>query len=307
MITTPWIWKNGNFIKWEDATTHVLTHALHYGTAVFEGIRAYETPNGPAIFQAKAHYQRLLDSAKIYLMPQTYDVDTLIKVTQDLLGRNGLSSYYIRPLLYAGYGKMGMTPGQNPTDLIIAAWGWGSYLGEEGLESGIRCKISSWNRIDARTLPPLAKCTANYANSILAKQEALSCGFDEAILLNLNGTVSEGPGENIFLIKNGEIFTPPASDAALLGITAQSVMQMAKDFGYKISYRSISRDELYIADELFFTGTAAEITPIREIDGRIIGAGNRGPITTHIQSEFFKIVKGQNPNYSHWLTPISKA
>jgi branched-chain amino acid aminotransferase len=302
MITTPWIWKNGHFIKWEDATTHVLTHALHYGTAVFEGIRAYETPTGPAIFQAKAHYQRLLDSAKIYLMPQPYDVATLVKMTQDLLGRNGLSSYYIRPLLYSGYGKMGMNPGQNPTDLIIAAWGWGSYLGEEGLENGIRCKISSWNRIDARTLPPLAKCTANYA-----KQEAVSCGFDEAILLNLNGTVSEGPGENIFMVKNGEIFTPPASDAALLGITAQSVMQMAKDFGYKISYRSISRDELYIADELFFTGTAAEITPIREIDGRIIGTGTRGTMTTHIQSEFFKIVKGQNPKYSHWLTPITKS
>lgn len=307
MITTPWIWKNGHFIKWEDATTHVLTHALHYGTAVFEGIRAYETANGPAIFQAKAHYQRLLDSAKIYLMPRNYDVDTLVEVTQELLRRNGLPSYYIRPLLYSGYGKMGMTPGQNPTDIIIAAWGWGSYLGEEGLENGIRCKISSWNRIDARTLPPLAKCTANYANSILAKEEAISCGFDEAILLNLNGTVSEGPGENIFLIKNGEIFTPPASDAALLGITAQSVMQMAKDFGYKVSYRSISRDELYIADELFFTGTAAEITPIREIDGRIIGSGTRGDITTHIQSEFFKIVKGQNPSYRHWLTPITQS
>jgi branched-chain amino acid aminotransferase len=306
MITTPWIWKNGEFIKWEEATTHVLTHALHYGTAVFEGIRAYETPEGPAIFQAKAHYQRLLDSAKIYMMPQPYDVETLIAATQELLKRNGLPSCYIRPLLYYGYGTMGMNPRQSPADMIIAAWGWGSYLGEEGLENGIRCKMSSWNRIDARTLPPLAKCTANYANSILAKQEAISCGFDEAILLNLNGTVAEGPGENIFLVKNGEIFTTPASDGALLGITAQSVMQMAKDLGYQISYRSISRDELYIADELFFTGTAAEITPIREIDGRMIGNGKRGTITGHIQSEFFDIVKGKNPKYGHWLTHIPK-
>lgn len=304
MIKTPWIWKNGNFIPWEEATTHVLTHALHYGTAVFEGIRAYETPSGPAIFQAKAHYQRLLDSAKIYLMPQPYNVEQLIEATTDLLRRNGLPSCYIRPLFYYGYGTMGLNPGKNPVDTMIAAWGWGSYLGEDGLEAGIRCKMSSWTRIDARTLPPLSKCTANYANSILAKQEALSCGFDEAILLNMNGTVAEGPGENLFLIKHGHIYTPPASDGALLGITAQSVMQVAKDLGYPISYRSISRDELYIADELFFTGTAAEVTPIREIDGRVIGSGKRGPITHHLQTLFFDIVKGKNAAYDHWLTYV---
>ena len=302
MKPSPYIWKNGALIPWEQATTHVLTHALHYGTAVFEGIRAYETPKGPAIFRAKDHYQRLVDSAKIYLMAQPYGVDEMIEATRHLIRENQLKSCYIRPLWYYGYGAMGLNPGTNPIDTIIAAWEWGSYLGEEGLEKGIRVKVSSWCRFDSRVMPPLAKSSANYLNSALAKTEALSCGYDEAIMLNLNGTISEGPGENIFVIKNGEIFTPPTSDGALMGITAQSAAQIAQDLGYKVTAKTLTRDELFIADELFFTGTAAEITPIREIDNRIIGSGKRGPITEKIQKTFFDAVKGQNAKYDSWLT-----
>ena len=218
----------------------------------------------------------------------------------------GISSQYIVcPLLYR-YGEMGLNPGNNPIDCIIAAWEWGSYLGEEGLKNGIRCKISSWNRIDSRIMPPMAKSCGNYANSVLAKHEAVSCGFDEAILLNLNGSIAEGPGENIFLIKDDQIYTTPHCDNVLAGITAQSIIQIAANLGITIKYKSIIRDELFIADELFFTGTAAEVTPIREIDGRIIGNGKRGPITEKLQAEFFKIVKGQNSDYSNWLTNVSE-
>ena len=302
MKPTATIWKNGKFIKWEDATTHVLTHALHYGTAVFEGIRAYHTSKGPAIFRAKEHFERLLDSAKIYQIPIKYSVSELTKATADLVKKNKLASCYIRPLAYRGYGAMGLNPLKNPVDVIIAAWEWGSYLGQEGLTKGIRCKMSSWARLDSRILPPMAKCTANYANSALAKIEAIECGYDEAILLNVNGMVSEGPGENIFVIKNGKLSTPPASDGALKGITCQSVMQIAEEMGYEVESRSMIRDELFLADELFFTGTAAEVTPIREIDGRVIGSGKRGKVTGKIQEKFFEIVHGKQPKYAGWLT-----
>lgn len=302
MKPSNYIWKNGDLIPWEQATTHVLTHALHYGTAVFEGIRAYETPRGPAIFKAKEHYQRLVDSAKIFPMPVPYTPEDMIAATRKLITENKLKSCYIRPLWYFGYGAMGLNPGKNPVDTIIAAWEWGSYLGEEGLEKGIRVKMSSWTRFDSRIVPPLAKSTANYFNSALAKMEAIECGYDEALLLNLNGTISEGPGENIFMIKNNEIVTPPTSDSALMGITAQTAITIAQNLGYTVTKRSITRDELFIADELFFTGTAAEITPIREIDTRIIGAGKRGPITEAIQTIFFDAVKGKLPQYEEWLT-----
>ena len=304
MKETKSIWKNGQLIPWKDATTHVLTHALHYGTAVFEGVRAYETPKGPAIFRAQEHYQRLLDSAKIYCMPYEYNVEQMIQATQDLIKDNELKSCYIRPLLYYGYGEMGLNPRKNKTELVIAAWEWGSYLGEEGLESGIRCKMSSWTRLDSRIMPPLAKATANYANSALAKTEAIDCGFDEAILLNTNGYVAEGPGENLFLVKNGILYSVPPEENALQGITCQSAIDIAKNFGIPTQYKRMIRDELFLADELFFTGTAAEITPLREIDGRIIGSGKRGPITEKIQTKFFQAVKGQDPAYSHWLTQV---
>lgn len=302
MKTTPWIWKNGQLIKWEDATTHVLTHALHYGTAVFEGIRAYDTPKGPAIFRAQEHYKRLVNSAKILLMKAPYSEQALIDATSLLINENKLRSCYIRPIFYVGYGEMGLNPGKNTIDTTIAAWEWGTYLGEEGLEKGIRCKVSSWNRLDSRILPPMAKTSGNYINSVLAKQEALQCGYDEAILLNVNGAVAEGPGENIFVIRNGVIYTPPIADNALDGITSNSIKQLAKDMGIPVIEQSLIRDQLFTADELFFTGTAAEVTPIREIDGRIIGAGKRGPITEKLQTLFFDIVKGHNSDYQHWLT-----
>lgn len=305
MKETKSIWKNGQLIPWKEATTHVLTHALHYGTAVFEGVRAYETPKGPAIFRAKEHFDRLLDSAKIYTMPHIYSSEEMITATQELIKDNALKSCYIRPLLYYGYGEMGLNPKKNKTDLIIAAWEWGSYLGEEGLEKGIRCKMSSWTRLDSRILPPLAKATANYANSALAKTEAIDCGYDEAILLNSNGYIAEGPGENLFLIKNGTLYAVPPEENALQGITCQSAIQIAQDLGIPFQYKRMIRDELFLADELFFTGTAAEITPIREIDTRIIGDGKRGPITEKIQKIFFETVKGQNQKYSHWLTYVN--
>jgi len=301
MKATKSIWKNGKLINWEDATTHVLTHALHYGTGVFEGMRAYDTPKGVAVFRAKEHFQRLLDSAKIYKMKVAITVDELVEANKQLIKDNKIGACYIRPLIYYGYGEMGLNPRNNPVDIVIALWEWGTYLGEEGLEKGVRCKISSWTRLASNILPVMAKCTANYANSVLAKQEALDCGFDEAILLNTKGTVSEGPGENIFVVKNGTIFSPPISDSVLPGITAQSVVEIIKSLGIPFENRSISRDELYVADELFFTGTAAEVTPIREVDGRQIGSGKRGSVTKTIQSKYFDIVKGADSNFSSWL------
>ncbi len=304
MKPTPYIWKNGELIAWEAATVHVLTHGLHYGTSVFEGIRAYETDRGAAVFRGKDHYDRLVDSAKIYQMRIPYSAETLLEATKTLILENRVSSCYIRPIAYYSYGEMGLYPRKNSIDVAIALWEWGTYLGEEALSTGVRCKISSWTRPDARSLPPLAKCSANYANSVLAKLEAVECGYDEAILLNNQGVVSEGPGENIFLVKGGKIYTPPASDSALEGITAKSAIHIAQTLGFEVVHKSIGRDELFIADELFFTGTAAEITPIREVDCRTIGQGVRGPITEKIQSKFFDIIKGKEPGWEHWLDRV---
>jgi branched-chain amino acid aminotransferase len=304
MKPTKWIWKNGEFVAWENATTHVLTHGLHYGTGVFEGVRAYKTPKGSAIFRSNEHYQRLQNSAKIIQMPAPYSKETMIEATKELLRKNELTSCYIRPIYYFGYGEMGLNPEPNPVDAVIAAWEWGTYLGEEGLEKGIRCKVSSWTRVDSRIIPAGAKSTANYLNSALAKREALECGYDEAILLNMNGTIAEGPGENIFLITDGKIITTPQSDNALNGITCQSIISIAKNMGIEITYASIAREQLYTADELFFTGTAAEVTPIREVDNRVIGNGKRGPITHQLQDQFFKIVKGEDSSYASWLDHI---
>ncbi|RAP32153.1 branched chain amino acid aminotransferase [Candidatus Marinamargulisbacteria bacterium SCGC AG-414-C22] len=297
-----YIWMNGKFIDWQDAKIHVLSHALHYGTAVFEGVRAYETQQGPAIFRAKRHYDRLFESAKIIQMDIPFTAPELIEVTRELISKNDLKSCYIRPIAYFGYQELGLNPGVNPIEVTIATWEWGTYLGQEGLEKGIRCKMSSWARHDSRIMSPLAKTSANYVNSGMAKREAIRCGYDEAILLNINGFVAEGPGENLFLIKDNVIYTPPVQDCALKGITAQSVMTIAKNLGFDVQYKSLIRDELMLADELFFTGTAAEVTPIREIDGNIIGNGKRGPITTQLQKEFFNVVAGKNNTYSNWLT-----
>ena len=304
MTPTSTLWQNGKLIPWANATTHVLTHALHYGTAVFEGIRAYSTPDGPAIFKLEEHAKRLFDSAKILMMKIPFTQKEIEEGIIKTVKENKLNQCYIRPIAYYGYGAMGLYPGKNPIDVVIAAWEWGTYLGEEGLEKGIKCKISSWVRIDSRTVPPLAKSSANYLNSALAKSEALNCGYDEAILLNMNGTIAEGPGENIFMVKNGIMYTPDVSDHALSGITAQSAIQLAKDMGITVQSKRLIRDELFLADELFFTGTAAEITPIREIDGRIIGQGKRGPLTEKIQESFFNAVTGKLSSYKHCLTII---
>ena len=302
MKKATYIWQNGSIVPWDKAQVHVLTHALHYGTAVFEGIRAYATDQGPAIFRAEEHYQRLLDSAKLLLIDNPYTVTEWIEATKDLIQKNNLESCYIRPILFYGYGEMGLNPENNPIESTIADWEWVTYLGEEGLEKGIKCKMSSWKRPDSQIAPPLAKTAAHYLNSGFAKREALRCGYDEAILLNMNGFVAEGPGENLFAIKDNTIMTPPCSDSALKGITAQTIMDIAKNEGYNVEIRSMIRDELFLADELFFTGTAAEITPIREIDGITIGNGKRGPLTEKLQSTYFDIVKGKLSNYHHWLT-----
>jgi len=295
------IWMNGNFINWDEAKVHVLTHALHYGTGVFEGIRCYETKDGPAIFRLRDHMKRFFNSAKIYLMKIPYSIDELCKAIKETIKINKLKECYIRPIAFFGYGEMDLNPLNNPVEVAIACWPWGTYLGEEGLRKGVRCKISSWLRIDTRTLPPLAKATANYANSVLAKLEALSCGYDEAILLNQQGYVAEGPGENIFIINDGVLITPPLSAGALYGITRDSVIKIAKDMGIEFLEKNLLREDIFMADEAFFTGTAAEVTPIREVDGRIIGNGSRGPITEKIQKKFFDIVRGKDEKYKKWL------
>lgn len=295
------IWMNGKLTPWEDAKVHVLTHALHYGTGIFEGIRAYKTASGSAIFHGKKHYKRLFEGAKTFGMKIPYTEEELLEANKQLCKENNLESCYIRPLAYYGFKEMGLFPGKNPVDVLIAAWEWGTYLGEEGLEKGIRCKISSWNRLDARIFPPQTKATANYANSALAKTEALKEGYDEAILMNLNGSISEGPGENIFIVKDGHLYTPPISDNTLEGITQNSVIQIAKDLSIPFAYKTLSKDDLFNADECFFTGTAAEVTPIREIDTTTIGSGSRGPLTEKIQSAFFDIVEGKNDTYKDWL------
>jgi branched-chain amino acid aminotransferase len=305
MKESKYIWKNGVFVPWAEATTHVLTHALHYSTAVFEGIRAYSTDTGPAIFRAKAHYDRLLASADVYHLSSTYSSDDLISATSELIAKNKLASCYIRPILYCGYGEMGIYHLKNPIDLVIAAWEWGAYLGDDGIKNGIRCTISSWEKFSSKALPATAKCTANYANSVLAKCEATERGYDEAILLNASGRIAEGPGENIFVIKDGALITPPVTEDALNGITRDSIMTISKDLGISIKEETFTKDTLFTAEELFFTGTAAEVTPIREIDGVVIGSGSRGPITTQIQEVYFNAVYGRDSRYEDWLTRVS--
>ncbi len=293
------IWMNGKLVDWGDAKIHVLTHTLHYGSGVFEGIRCYKAAKGPAVFRLREHMQRLHASGKIYFMEIPYSVGELCKATKELIKANGLEECYIRPIAFRGYGEMGLNPLKCPIDVVIATWPWGTYLGEEGLKNGIRAKISSFQRISPNVLPPAAKNTGQYANSILAKVEALACGYDEAILLDYRGFVSEGPGENIFVVKNGVIYTPPEHASILKGITRDSVITIAKDLGYSVVEADILRTSLYAADEVFFTGTAAELTPIREIDSYKIG--KPGPITKKIQETFFNATKGKEKRYEAWL------
>ncbi|HWX03385.1 branched-chain amino acid transaminase [Collimonas sp.] len=299
------IWKDGKLIDWRDANIHVLTHSLHYGMAVFEGVRAYKTDQGPAIFRLKEHTQRLLNSAKIFQMQVPYDLQTLIDAQIAVVRENQLESCYMRPLIWIGSEKLGIAAKGNTIHVAIAAWPWGAYLGEDGLAKGIRVKTSSFSRHHVNVSLVRAKASGYYINSILANQEALTDGYDEALLLDTDGYVSEGSGENVFIVKNGKIYTPDLA-SCLDGITRDAVLTMARDSGIEVIEKRITRDEMYCADEAFFTGTAAEITPIRELDNRSIGEGKRGPITEKIQSMFFEVVAGKSEKYQHWLTVVGK-
>lgn len=297
------IWFNGELVEWRSATTHVLTHTLHYGMGVFEGVRAYETPDGPAIFRLQDHTKRLFNSAKIVGMQLPFTEEQINRAHIDVVKANNLASCYFRPMAYYGSGKLGVAPKQDDVQVILAAWAWGAYLGEEGMRKGIRVRVSSFTRHHPNITMIKAKANGNYMNSIMANTEATRDGYDEAILLDAQGYVAEGSGENIFTVRDGVLYTP-ALDVALDGITRRSVIAIASEMGLKVVEKRLTRDELYVADEVFFTGTAAEVTPIREIDGRQIGIGERGPITAEIQQRYFDIVQGKNPKYRDWLTYV---
>lgn len=298
------IWHNGRFIAWDDARIHVLSHVVSYGSSVFEGIRCYATSRGPAIFRLRDHLRRMLDSAKIYRMEVGYSLDELVEAAVELVRVNRLESCYIRPIVLRGFGEMGVYGCRNPVEVFIACWEWGRYLGEEALARGVDVCVSSWRRLAPDTLPAMAKAGANYMNSQLIKMEAVTNGYDEGIALDAAGYVSEGSGENIFLVRDGRILTPPLGCSVLPGITRDTVIRLAGDLGIPVIETLIPREMLYIADELFFTGTAAEITPIRSVDRILVGAGRRGPVTESLQKEFFAIVEGSKPDRYGWLTPV---
>ena len=298
------IWYDGKLVPWRNATTHVLTHSLHYGLAVFEGVRAYNTTRGTAIFRLREHTDRLFNSAHIYLMKIPYDRDTLMAAQKEVVRANGLESCYIRPIAFYGSEKMGVSPKGATVHVAIAAWPWGAYLGPDALANGIRVKTSSFARHHVNVSMCRAKYSGTYANSILANLEATDHGYDEGLLLDVDGFVAEGSGENLFIVKNGKLYEPELT-SGLIGITRDSVITLAQDFGLSVAAKRITRDDLYIADEAFFTGTAAEVTPIREVDGRAIGTGKTGPITARLQQAFFDVVNGKNDNYRDWLAPVA--
>jgi branched-chain amino acid aminotransferase len=297
--TADLIWMNGEFVAWEDAKVHVLTHALHYGTGVFEGERCYDTARGPAIFRHDEHLDRLERSAKLYYMDMPYSRDQLREATHELIARNGFRSCYIRPLVYRGHGPMGLNPLDNPVEAMVACWEWGAYLGEEGKQNGIRARVSSWRRISPDSLMPMSKASGQYLNSVLAKIEAQKSGYEEAILLDDKGNVCEGTGENIYVVRDGVIATPAVTSSILWGINRMSIIEIAKDLGYEVVERPIARAEMALADEVFLSGTAAELTPVREIDDLEIGPP--GPITRQIQSVFEDALHGRSDQYAHWL------
>ena len=290
---------NGEFVAWEDAKVHVLTHSLHYGTGVFEGIRAYETERGTAIFRHREHLERLDRSARLYYMDLPYGVEQLRQATHELIVRNGFKSCYIRPYVFRGYGPMGLDPLDNPIEVAIAVWEWGAYLGDHGKREGVRARVSSWRRISPDSLIPSAKASGQYLNSILAKIESKQAGYEEAILLDQTGNVCEGTGENVFVVYGGALATPPQSASILDGISRRSVMQIARDLGYEVMERDIARAELTVADEVFLTGTAAELVPVREIDDHPLGPP--GPITRELQAAFDDALHGRSPRYAEWL------
>ena len=308
MKPTEKIWCNGKFIAWDDARVHVLSHVIHYGSSVFEGIRCYETTAGPAIFRLREHVRRLADSAKIYRMDAlAFSQEVLADAMLELVRVNHMKSCYIRPIVFRGYGDVGVNGMKNPIEVYMACWEWGKYLGDEALASGVDVCVSSWTRIAPNTLPALAKAGANYMNSQLIKMEAITNGYSEGIALDTSGAVSEGSGENLFVIRDGILITPPLGASVLPGITRDTILKLAKDLGIPTEQQQIPREMLYIADELFFSGTAAEVTPIRSVDRITIGNGKRGPITEAIQKEFFAIVNGTKPDRHGWLTPCGVA
>jgi branched-chain amino acid aminotransferase len=298
------IWHNGELVAWEDAKVHVLTHGLHYGTGVFEGERAYDTPRGPAIFRHLDHLERLMQSAELYYMPIPYTLEELRAATHELIAANDLRECYIRPLAFRGYGQMGLYPLDAPVEVTIAVWPWGAYLGEESKLHGVRAKVSSWRRLPHDSLIPHAKACGQYLNSVLAKIEASKAGYQEAILLDSHGYVCEGSGENIFVVRRGKLVTPPQTASILDGISRRSVITIANDLGYELVERDVARAELYLADEVFMAGTAAELVPVREIDDHVIGSGAPGPITQAVQAVFEDALHGRDPRYAAWLDVV---
>jgi branched-chain amino acid aminotransferase len=299
MRETEKIWMNGEFVDWADAKIHVGAHGLHYGTGVFEGIRCYETPRGSAVFRLTDHLKRLDASARLLHMELPYSVEELREVSLELIGRNGLPECYLRPIAFFGYGELGVATAGNPVDVVVMSWPWGTYLGEEGLKNGIRAKISSWKRVGPNTIPHAAKATGIYLNSMLAVNEANRAGYDEAILLTDEGFVADGSGENVFIVKDGTLMTPPLSTSILPGITRATLIEIAQDLGYTVEERNLIRTDLYLADEVFMTGTAAEVTPIRSVDDQTIGPP--GEITLKLQKTYLETVRGGSERWSHWL------
>lgn len=300
------IWSNGQLMPWQDAKVHVMTHGLHYGSGIFEGIRAYNSPNGPMIFRLDDHLHRFFDSAKVYRFKMPYSFQELKDAVIQVIRENSFQDCYIRPIAFVGYGRLGVYPNRENIDVNIGAWPWGAYLGDESLQKGVKVTITSWKKFQSQMFPVMAKATGQYLNSMLAVMDAKDRGFDEAILLNEYGDIAEGSGENIFLVKNGTLYTNPINASILAGITRDTILKIATDLGYEINIQALTIGQMMVADEAFFTGTAVEVTPIREVDLREIGENSNWPIMRHLQETYFKIVRGEHPQYQHWLTPVYK-
>jgi branched-chain amino acid aminotransferase len=301
------IWMNGELVDWGDAKIHVGAHGLHYGSGIFEGIRCYETERGAAIFRLVDHLKRLENSARLLHMQLPYSVEELRAACHELVATNGLAECYLRPIAFYGYGELGVNPGRNPVDVVVMSWPWGTYLGADGIERGVRAKVSSWKRVGPNTIPHVAKATGIYLNSMLAVMEATLAGYDEAILLTDDGYIADGSGENVFVVKDGVVTTPDLSASILPGITRETIVEIAEELGYTVRERQLIRSDLQIADEVFFTGTAAEVTPVREIDDREIGTGEPGPVTREIQAVYLDTVRGRREQWSHWLDRVTMA
>lgn len=304
LTATEWIWRDGEFIRWQDATTHVLAHSMQFGSAAFEGVRCYSTPRGPAIFRLEDHLERLIDTCKIYRMDLKYSLDELVAAAVEVVDRNGLDSCYVRPMVLRGVGASGMVPFESPVEVYIPCWPWGTYLGEGALENGVDACVSSWARMAANTLPAMAKIAGNYLSGQLIKMEAIRNGYAEGIALDIHGHVSEGSGQNVFIVNNGVIFTPTINGSLLHGITRNSILTIAKDLGFEVREQDMPREALYTADEIFITGTASEVTPVRSVDRIEIGAGRRGPITQKIQQRYMDVIQGKTDDPYGWLTYV---